>query len=452
MKRIGTRAKILVVVIIYFLVCLGVLFGRYFKNAEKWVAHPANQDVYQNGVPTGKGTVESKDGTVLLTLDENGTSYAEKDSLLRKSTLHVVGDLQDNISTGVLKTKKAKLIGYDWLNGTYNPLSMGNTVKVTIDSETSKAAYQALGNYDGAVGVYNYLTGEIICMVSKPSYDPLDPPNLNSDAYHGVYINRVVNGVYTPGSIFKIITSAAAIETIDDINNQTFTCNGGVEIGGEWISCLAHHGKIDFEEALAKSCNAAFAQIANQVGKKALLEQVEAAGVSQQFSISGVKTSKGNFGLSKANETDLGWAGIGQYTDMVNPMQYLIYMGAIANGGTAVTPYYVQSPMKLLNQVKLAPKESQMLKKETADQLKAMMRNNVKSEYGDSRFQGLSVCGKTGTAEVDDGRPHAWFTGFSDDPDIPLAFVVVVEHSGGGSSTAIPVAQKTLQAAAKLFK
>lgn len=449
MKRIGRRAKILVVVIVYFLVCLCVLLGRYAKNAEKWVVHPANQDVYQNGVPTGKGTVLSKDGTVLLTLDENGTSYAAKDALLRKATLHAVGDLNDNISTGVLKTKKAKLIGYDRINGTYSPFSLGDSVKLTIDAETSKAAYQALGNYNGAVGVYNYLTGEIICMVSKPSYDPMDPPDLDGDSYKGVYINRVVNGVYTPGSVFKLITSAAAIDTIDDIYDQTFTCRGGIEINGEWIACTGNHGEISFEEALAKSCNAAFAEISNQVGKETLLNYVQDAGVNNQFSISGIKTSKGNFGLSKADEVGLAWAGIGQYTDMVNPMQFLIYMGAIANGGTAVTPYYVDSTAKLLNQVKLDSKENRMLSQDTADQLKKLMRNNVESEYGDSRFDGLSICGKTGTAEVDDGRPHAWFVGFSDDPSVPLAFVVVVENGGSGTGTAIPVAQATLKAAAK---
>ena len=449
MKRIGTRAKILIVVIFYFAACFGVFFYQYGKNASKWVVHPANQDVYHNGMPTGKGTVLSADGTVLLTLDQNGTTYAAEDATLRKATLHLVGDLQDNITTGVLKTQKSKLIGYDLLNGVYSPFSAGNTVKLTIDADTSKAAYKALGDYKGTVGVYNYKTGEILCMVSKPSYDPNDPPDLTSDYYEGVYINRFMNGLYTPGSVFKVITAAAAIDTIDDIETQTFTCKGGIEINGEWIKCTGNHGNISFDEALAKSCNAAFATIANEVGKEALLEHAADAGVTSSFTVSGAKTFKGNFGLSKADEVGLAWAGIGQYTDMVNPMQYLIYMGAIANGGQAVTPYYIDNSSKLLNKVNLGSKEDRMLSADTAAQLKDMMRNNVESEYGDSKFGNLKICAKTGTAEVDDGRPHAWFVGFSADESVPLAFVVVVEHSGSASSVAIPVAQKVLESAQK---
>lgn len=449
MKRIGKRAKILLVVAVYFLACLCVFLGRYFSNAEEWVAHPANQDVYQNGQPTGSGSVVTADGETLLTLDENGTTYTGSDATLRRATLHAVGDVNDNIATGVLKTEKSKLIGYDLLNGTYSPLSNGNTVTLTIDADVSRTAYQALGNYNGTVGVYNYQTGEILCMVSKPSYDPLDPPNLNSDAYEGVYINRLFNGLYTPGSVFKLITAAAAIDTIDDIDSRTYTCNGGIEIGGEWIACTGNHGTITFEEALAKSCNAAFATISNEVGKEALLEHARDAGVQQRFSVSGVQTSRGNFGLSKADENGLAWAGIGQYTDMVNPMQYLIFMGAIANEGVAVTPYYVDSTFtSVLSRLSLVQQEERMLSADTANRLKELMRNNVESEYGDSRFGGLTVCGKTGTAEVDDGASHAWFVGFSEDPSVPLAIVVVVEHGGSGNGTAIPVAQQVLQAAA----
>ena len=448
MKRIGRRAKILLVVAVYFLACLCVFLGRYAAGAERWVAHPANQDVYQNGLPTGSGSVVTADGETLLTLDENGTTYTGEDALLRKATLHAVGDVGDNIATGVLKTEKSKLIGYDIVNGVYSPLSAGDTVTLTIRADVSRAAYQALGSYNGTVGVYNYQTGEILCMVSKPSYDPLDPPDLTGDAYEGVYINRLFHGLYTPGSVFKLITAAAAIDTLEDLDSRTYTCNGGIEIGGEWIACTGNHGTVSFEEALAKSCNAAFAEIANEVGKDALLEHAQDAGVQQRFTVSGVRTSKGNFGLSKADETGLAWAGIGQYTDMVNPMQYLIYMGAIANGGVAVTPYYVDDTFtSLLSRLHLSQQESRMLSAETAERLKQLMRNNVVSEYGDSRFEGLSICGKTGTAEVDDGASHAWFVGFSEDPQTPLAFVVVVEHGGRGSSTAIPVAQETLRAA-----
>jgi len=453
MKLIAARAKILILVVVYFLVCSSVFLYQYAKSAGQWVVHPANQNIYYDGELIKGSEIYSADGTLLFKSDSGGSSYAE-DWTLRLATLHTVGDLSGNIDTGVLDLYKTSLIGYDLLNGVFNPSEKGGAARVTLDANTCITAYNALGEYNGTVGIYNYKTGEILCMVSKPTFDPHDMPDLGSPEYEGVYINRLTGGVYTPGSVFKLITTAAALENIPDIWSRQFTCEGGIQIGDEWLDCSGYHGDIDFETALAVSCNAAYATLANELGAQTLEEYASAAGVGKQFKINRAYTSTGRFDASAAKKPELGWAGIGQYTTLVNPMQYMIYMGAIANGGKATTPYYVSSVKNsfgIPRYFHIPSKQARMLEPQTANDLKTLMRNNAVYGYDDYSFEGLELCGKTGTAQIEGDDAHAWFTGFLDNPDYPLAFVVVVEHGDHGYSAAIPVARQAIYAALETF-
>ena len=448
MNRVGKRAKYLSVLIGIFLLCAAIFISDYASSAPLWVVHPSNQNIYNNGELTVAGSVYSADGVKLLHSDSNGLAYSD-DYYTRLSTLHVIGDKEDNITTGVLSSKRDKLIGYDLLNGLYGASSSDNKIDLTINAELSAFAYQALASYDGALGIYNYETGEILTMVSKPSYDPYNVPNLSSDDYDGVFINRVMNGLYVPGSIMKLVSAYAAIETIPDIYTQAFDCHGGFEIDGEWVKCNGHHGVQTFEQAIANSCNSAFAQITLQLGKDTLSEYAKKAGITSFETIDGVKTSRGRFDVSDANQSNLAWAGIGQYTTLVNPMQYMMFCGAIANDGILKIPHYINRK-SFLSSFNLDNSETRLMEATTAEKLTTLMRNNTITTYGDYNFPDLELCAKTGTAEVEIGAPHSWLVGFSDHPAIPLAFVVIVEH-GAGSLEAVSVASSVLGKAAKLM-
>ena len=145
-----------------------------------------------------------------------------------------------------------------------------------------------------------------------------------------------------------------------------------------------------------------------------------------------------------------------RYTDLVNPMHLNILMGAIANGGVYVTPYYIDSiktPFGLPTYVGYGTPGERLLKAETADALKDIMRYTVETNYGDSMFPGLTVCAKTGTGEIgEDKNPNGWMTGFTLDSDCPLAFTIVVENSGFGMAQAGPIAQQLLQSAAAIVR
>jgi len=457
MKRIGRRAKILSVVLVYFLALTGVFLMEYARGASSWVVSPANQNIYKNGALICPGLVLSADGIRLFVSDKNGSRWAESKTL-RQATLHSVGDAGDRINSGVVRNYKANFIGYDLPNGVFNPGEKETTITLTLNSALCRKAYEALGSRNGTIGVMNYKTGEILCMVSNPAFDPENVPSeavLNSEAYEGVFINRLLGGLYVPGSIFKLITAAAAIDTIPDIDSRTFTCKGSISYGPDKLKCMGTHGKINFKQALAKSCNCAFAEIANELGKETLTQYAEKAGVLTRFDVSNVQTARGRLDLSKAAPAELGWAGIGQFTTLVNPMQYLIFMSAVANHGVPALPYYVTSVQTgggLKQPLKPSGKAEPMLSEATADRLAALMRSNVAAQYGESGLKGHGFSGKTGTAETGDGAPHAWFAGFLQDEDAPLCFIAILEHSGSGTQNAIPVVRSTLQEAIKLLE
>ena len=215
--------------------------------------------------------------------------------------------------------------------------------------------------------------------------------------------------------------------------------------------CNGVHGKVNFEKALNKSCNIAFGQLAVELGKEKLMVTAESLGFNQSMKIDDIRTAGGIFDLAAANDLDLAWAGIGQYSTLVNPLQILTMMGTIANGGRRVSPYMVEkivSPSGIVtNRGSINAKSLIEINTESAERLKALLRSDVVNSYGDSRFRNLQMCGKTGTAELKDGQtPHAWFAGFSLRADMPLAVVVVVENGGSGNKVAIPVANKVMQA------
>ena len=367
--------------------------------------------------------------------------------------MHITGDRDNNITTGANRAFIDEMVGYDFINGIYTLNNEGRDITLTLDADVCAAAYDAMNGRKGTVGVYNYKTGEIICLVSCPSYDPADPPVINEyneDQYSGVYINRFTSATFVPGSIFKLVTAAASIETLDDAYSWEVNCTGSVDYGhGDKVTDLAVHGTVDLKKALEVSCNCYFGQLAEKLGPGVLEDYTKKAGLTKAVDINGIDTAKGTFDFPDEG-VNLAWTGIGQYHDMVNPCSMMVFMGAIANDGTAVMPYIIEPSSLVTDYFKKIPKVGtktrDMIESTTASSLQEMMANNVENNYGSSNFPGLDICAKSGTAEVGNGnQPNAWFTGFLNDDETPYAFVVLVENGGYGSEAAGAVANKVLQ-------
>ena len=458
MKMITKRGIFLWIMSLAFVVGLVFMTVSLVQNGDTWVMKRFNHHVYSNGELIGAGTIYDKDGDVLAETKDGDRVYSDS-ATTRKSTLHVVGDPKNFISTGVQSVYSARLTGYSLLFGVHNiqKYGKGNDLKLTIDRDICDDAYKALDGRKGTVGIVNYKTGEIVCSVSSPSYDVEDVPDnlLTSERYEGVYINRLLGAHYVPGSTFKLVTAICAIENIPDIYSREWVCNGEYQPeSGVAIKCNANHGKhINFNDALAKSCNSTFAQIAIELGQEKLATTAKELGIGSAVTVSGtIDSYAGHFDTTdkiKLGVDALGWTGIGQGNTRIAPITMLRIVSAVANGGTAVSFNIVDS---LANQAgkaldfTLPSNQLSMMNSDVAAKLKEMMRYNVTNHYGESRYKGLNLCAKSGTAQIDSNENHniAWFVGFMDDNEHPYAFVVVIENGNSGSQTAGPVAKRVL--------
>ena len=424
MKKVKNRAWSSLIIALALVALLAVYLVKLADNGGAWATY------FNGGTPAG--TIIDRNGVTLYSSDENGVSYSA-DATTRRACYHLIGDANGNVRTGALRQFRDMLSGYSFINGT----SSGKTLQITVDSSLNAVAYNALAGRNGAVMLMDYTTGEILCMVSTPADDPQNPSESPAD---GTYINKCLSASFVPGSVFKLVTLAAAIENIPDLFERTFWCEGSSVVGGAVLNCTGSHGSQTIEQALANSCNCAFGAIALELGADTIAEYAEKLGITQELEMDGITIPAGNFDKAEAGSIGLAWSGIGQYNNLVVPYALVRYVAAIANGGSVYEP-------TLLGHGSL-DRETQLLSADTAARIAEMMNHNVQTAYGGQyTFPGLNVSAKTGTAEVGDGTSHAWMTGFLNDPTHPYAFVVLVENAGGGLTNAAPIVNQLLQAA-----
>lgn len=449
MNRVASRSAIAVLLALLLVAGLGFFVAEYVTNAADWVMFPGSPHVYTGG-NIGCGVVVDRDGVLLL--DMNGGRIYADSAALRKSTVHWLGDRYGSIDAPALPSHAAELAGYDLLNGVYAYGDDGGTAKLTLSSQVQLSALEALEGKKGTVAVYNYRTGAILCAVTTPNYDPDNVPDVENDAsgqYEGIYVNRFTQSVYTPGSIFKIVTLAAALEEFPDAQDMRFTCSGSVQMDGGEITCEGVHGDQSLKEAFRNSCNCAFAELALQIGAEKMEQYVSAFGLCDTLTFDGIETTPGSYEAVGAAKIDVGWSGVGQYNDLVNPCGFLSFLGAVANGGEGTLPYVVENILVGNTRTYTAKtREGEMaISRETARVVTEYMRNNVENKYGDEYFPGLAVCAKTGTAEVGGGKkPNAMLAGFVADGNYPLAFIVCVEDGGYGAQVCLPIASQVMSA------
>ncbi|MGX8692315.1 MAG: penicillin-binding transpeptidase domain-containing protein [Clostridia bacterium] len=426
MKKITLRAFSLLLLAAMIVIGLLVYTIRYVDEGRDWALSFARANSGASGLLT------DRKGRLLASFDAVENRYAE-DEATRIACYAVTGDYWGRSGTGALTRFWDEMHGYSLLTGTTHADTVD--LQLTVDASLCRTAYEALGGRKGAVMLMDYRSGEVLCMVSSPSVDPLD----NGEPPEGAFLNRCLVSCFTPGSVFKLVTAAAAIETVPDMEDRLFPCEGKYEIAGVPIVCTGEHGSQTFEQAMANSCNAAFAQIAVKVGQANMIEHVRAYGLLDGHELDGIPTAAGSYPLDFVGDPELAWSGIGQSTDLVNPYALLRFVAAVANGGRLAEPHLIAGRSGAF---------TRLVDKGTAEQLGAMMNYNFVSNYaGTGFFPGLNLCAKTGTAELGDGSSHAWFTGYLADDAHPYAFVVLVEKGGSGLYAAGPVANAVLQKA-----
>ena len=447
MNRVASRAAITILLALLLVAGLGFFVAEYAMKSEDWVMFSGSPHVY-SGNNIGCGKVVDAEGTMLLDMSD-GRTYADSYDL-RRSTIHWLGDRSGFIDAPALPAHAAELAGYDLINGVYTYGDAEGTAKLTLYGDVQTTALEAMDGRKGTVAVYNYETGAILCAVTTPNYDPDEELDLENDTdgyYEGVYLNRFTQTTYIPGSIFKIVTLAAALEELPYAQEMIFSCTGSLELDGGEITCEWAHGDQYLMSAFENSCNCAFAELALEIGPETMEQYAQRFGINGSVSFDGIETPAGNYEAAGAADVDIGWSGAGQYNDLVNPCSFLTFVGAIANGGEGALPYVVENILVGNTRTYTAKTKmgEEIVSQETARIVTEYMRNNVQNKYGDDYFPGLAVCAKTGTAEVGgDQRPNAMLAGFVADSNYPLAFIVCVEDGGYGAEVCLPIASRVI--------
>ena len=338
----------------------------------------------------------------------------------------------------------------------------GDNLVLTLDSRLQQAAYNALGAYRGAVVVMEPSTGKILAMVSKPDFDPNNIDNewenLNSDDSRSPLLNRATQGLYPPGSTFKIVTALEYLrEHPTDYQNYYYECQGYTNTEDVTIKCYDYevHGYEDLKSSFQHSCNTSFANIGLQSDLGQFRKLAEELLFNQKLPTV-MAYSKSRFDLNENSSMgDIMTTSIGQGNTLVSPFHMALITCAVANDGMLMYPYVVDrvenSKGVLVNQTKPMQYKELMSSSEAAV-LKDFMQSVVEGGTASSLSgYGYTVAGKTGSAEYEvDGNTgqeenfstHSWFVGFSnvEDPDIVVS--IIAEDGGTGSSAAVPIARE----------
>lgn len=407
-----------------------------------------------------RGSILADDGTVLAQT-VRGSDGAEK-RVYPYSNLfsHVVG-FSTKGKTGIehlgnmnMLTSNASL-GEKIQKEISAEKTIGDNVVTTLNVELQKVAYESLGVYDGAIIISEPSTGKILAMVSKPDFDPNHIvemwEGLVNDNSSSVLLNRATQGLYPPGSTFKIITSLAYYrQNGGNVSNYHFNCNGSYTYNGDRINCYhgSNHGSLDFANSFAKSCNSSYANI----GLSLQLEQLENTCEDLMFNSDlGLKYTTGNSKYvlgTQADSYDIMQTSIGQGKTQITPLQLNMITCAIANGGTVKTPYFIDRIESYNGSVvkKFSPENYKTI---MTDDEAAFLRDLMKGvvEKGTAtKLKGLSytAAGKTGSAEYNAVKTdsHAWFTGFAPAENPKVCVTIIVEGAGSGGEYAVPMAKR----------
>jgi peptidoglycan glycosyltransferase len=454
-----------------------------FAAAGELRLDPRNSRTFYNSFDRDRGPIIAGGGTILAQSKKVDDDYSYQ-------RLYAGGPLYAPVTgyvTVVGPPSGLELIENEVLEGTADSLfwtrvqdvftgkkPTGGAVELTIDPQVQQAAWDALGDARGAAVVMDAKTGEIMAMVSKPSFDPnalaVHDPAAVQSAYEalendpaGPLHNRAIAGnLYPPGSTFKLITAAAALESgryqadseleapdaLDLPNSSRKLTNFGE-------STCAADGVMTLEQAMTVSCNTAFGWLGMELGANALARQAERFGFGQDLSIPlYVVPSVFPNGMDRAQTA---MAAIGQFDDRVTPLQMAMVAGAIANGGREMKPRLVRSEraadMSVVSQG-TAEEMGRPISADTAATLKDMMIQVAEKGTGTrARVEGVTVGAKTGTAETASGQaPDVWTVAFGEAHGRTVALAVVVEDggargkSGSGGTVAAPMVASILGA------
>ena len=473
-------------VLVVFLVCFLALitYMAYFTvfQAPTIADRSDNKRLWAKRNEVLRGTIYDRDGKALTKSERGDTLTQKREYVYGDLFTHSLGfvdikygitGLESAYDNELMNTKntmfniKEALKTFNLKEAFSNRQTkekIGNSLGTTLDYDLQKIAYDALGDNKGSVVVLDPKTGDVITMISKPTYDPNNLEanwadiNTNEDS---PLLNRATQGMYPPGSVFKIVTAASALENISGVTNKVFHDNTGkIDFGGGYS--LSNYGgtvygDLNLKDGFRKSSNVVFATLALELGNQKLRKTAEDFYFNKSIPSDGFSIAKGRFPTLESYEKgNIAQSGIGQSSILVSPMQMALVASTIANNGVMMEPKIVKNILnadgEIVNTIKdkevstVIPGDDAKL---IASYMKEVVDNGtVRSSY----FSGTNAAGKTGTADhMDkDGKPaspHSWFVGFAPYNNPKYAIAVIVENGGVGGGKAAQIAGTVLKAA-----
>ncbi len=455
--KISRKSVYAVTYAICLLLLITIGYYSYFIQAKapSFIDNAYNQRLNHMADNVIRGNILSADGRILAQTmnDSDGNEY--RDYPFDELFSHVVGRNSYGM-TGIERSENLTLLTSN-INGVSmiidemtNIKSHGDDVVTTLNYELQKAAFKALGDRKGAVVVMEPSTGKILAMVSKPDYDPNKiEKNWNklTEDEDSPLLNRAIQGLYPPGSTFKILTTIEYIREFPNYEDYVFGCEGKARANDVTINCAGNteHGKENLKEAFANSCNSAFATM----GVKLNMDDLHK--LCDTFLFNG--TLPGSFGASasrfvldgQSDKNDIPQTVIGLGKTQITPLHNALIISTIANNGIMMEPYLVDKVVNSKGSVVKDYKPSaygQIIPEEEA----AIIRNYLEEAVKEGTAKKLagkaySSAGKTGTATYEKGKePHAWYIGYAPADNPQIAVSIILESAGSGSSKAVPVA------------
>jgi peptidoglycan glycosyltransferase len=459
------RRSAAVVLLAFLTLSAGLVYWQVLR-AQSLDGSPSNPRTAEASQTEQRGTIFDSGGDVLARSVEglDGRFQRQyKDSSLAQtigylSTRYGVDGLESSFDGYLSGSQGSDPFTAIWADITRSP-TRGNDLVLTIDPALQRTAAAALGDRPGAVVVLDPKTGAVLAIASSPTYDPnqIDSRGeaLLQDADKPL-LNRATHGLYPPGSTYKTVTAAAALDSGTVKPTDSYQCaNDGILIRGFRIACTnapAGETQWDFQRAFAYSINATFAQVAVQIGAPRFTDYSHRFGVGEDLTFdTDVARSLVAQPGSTLDEVLLASSGFGQGQLAVTPLQMALVAATIANGGLEPTPYLVSQVRDADGRVietRRPDPRGQVVRPDTARTMNQFMLSAV-GEFGSSAgLSGMDVAGKTGTAETGTAAtPHSWFIGYSPSSRPGIALAVIVENGGAGSQTAGPIAAKIFNAA-----
>ena len=450
------------VMIFLSLIIYLVYFNIYRRDEVQNSSYNRRQDTQAQYVV--RGSIMSADGATLAsTIPYDGTEVREYP--YGNVFAHVVGFASNG------KSGLEALVNYDLLTSHCNVIDRvinefrgqknpGDNVVTTLSSGLQQTCYNVLGDYQGAILVLDPHTGAVLSMVSKPDFDPNTIPeewnDIIADETGSQLVNRTTQGLYPPGSTFKIVTALSFFQEHNTFSGFHFNCEGELTVGDHTVHCFNGlvHGDENFEQAFANSCNCAFSSLGLDIGAGRLGATADSLLFGKKLPCD-LNYSRSRFSLKEEDgPAAMMQTAFGQGDTLVTPYHMALIVSAIANDGILMQPQFISKIVSADGNTVRENKSVEfrrILTEDEASVMQSLMEQVVTSGTA-SELSGLeyTVAGKTGSAEyyTADGQigTHSWFVGYSnvDDPDIVV--VVLAENGGAGSQTAVPMAHQIFDA------